>query len=307
MVGFPDDGGRREFAVRVEHRDEAPGYQVEYPFFHVAEALRLYARRDDGMVVGHLAVVEYLLRLEERFPGQCARINGIIFQSLQNFRTLGIDVIAQESGIHTRIGGHLLFIQRLDELQGHVGRVAEFLVAFYLKGSQVEQAGRSFRTFLGTDFGHGEVYVPDAFQQIFSRLFVGNLRNASVGIGLCLFLGRRILFFLLGFFRQFLVTFAYDGREDCIPVDRLQFPILLGYEMFDFLLSFHNQGQGRCLYPPDGKYLFVLSVFQGIESGGIHAQSPVADGPAQPGFVERLELRLVFQVCKTVADGLFRQ
>ena len=35
------------------HSGEAAGNQVEHPFFHVAEALRLYSGGDDGMVVGY--------------------------------------------------------------------------------------------------------------------------------------------------------------------------------------------------------------------------------------------------------------
>lgn len=41
--------------------------------------------------------------------------------------------------------------------------------------------------------------------------------------------------------------------------------------------------------------------------GCIHAQSPVTNGAAQSGFVERLELSLVFQVGKSVAYSFFRQ
>ena len=47
--------------------------------------------------------------------------------------------------------------------------------------------------------------------------------------------------------QSLLVALSYDGREHRIAVDRLQFPVLLGYEVFYFLLSFYNQGQSRNL------------------------------------------------------------
>ena len=67
LVCFTDDGRGRKLTIRIEHSDEAAGNQVEHPFFHVAEALRLYPGRDDSMVVGHLAVIEYFFRFNQWF------------------------------------------------------------------------------------------------------------------------------------------------------------------------------------------------------------------------------------------------
>ena len=189
-------------------------------------------------------------------------------------------------------------------MQGHIGRVAELLVAFHLEGGQVEQAGRSFRTFLGRDVRYLEGYLADAFQQFTSGLFVGNGRDSPVFDGLSFLLCRVLLF---GFLGQFFVALSDNGGKDRIAVDGLQFPILLGDKMLDFLLALHNQGQGGSLHPPDGEHLFVLSVLQGIEACSVHPQRPVADGTAQSCLVQRLEFGLVFQVCEPVTDGLLGQ
>ena len=77
--------------------------------------------------------------------------------------------------------------------------------------------------------------------------------------------------------------------------------------MQDFQLPVDNQGQRRGLHPSDGKHLTVLPVLHRIEPRGVHAQQPVTDGPAQSRLVERLEIRVVVQLGKALADGLFRQ
>ena len=63
----------------------------------------------------------------------------IVAQTHENLWTLGIDIVAQVGGVHTGIGGHLLLVERLHGLQGHVYGYAKFLIAFGLQGSEVEE------------------------------------------------------------------------------------------------------------------------------------------------------------------------
>jgi len=77
--------------------------------------------------------------------------------------------------------------------------------------------------------------------------------------------------------------------------------------MFNLVLAVHDQGEGRSLHSPDRQDLSVLSIFQRVETGGIHPEQPVAVGSAQSGLVEGLELRLILQVVETLADGFFSQ
>ena len=67
------------------------------------------------MVVGDLAVVEHFLALGQFLARQRCRVFGIIGQFRQDVVTLGIDVIAQEGGVDTRIGGELLLVKILDK------------------------------------------------------------------------------------------------------------------------------------------------------------------------------------------------
>ena len=53
-----------EFAVWIKDCDETACYQVEYPLLHIGQSLRLHTGRDNGMVVGHLRVIEYLFRFQ---------------------------------------------------------------------------------------------------------------------------------------------------------------------------------------------------------------------------------------------------
>ena len=138
----------RELTVRIEHSDETPCNKVVNRFLHIRKFTRLHTRRNNGMVVRYLRIIEHLFRFYKRFARKRSRIYGIILQSLKNLRTLGIYIVTQESSIHTRISSHLLFVKRLDELQSHVGGITKFLVTFHLERSKVEKSWRCLSSFL---------------------------------------------------------------------------------------------------------------------------------------------------------------
>ena len=257
------------------------------------------------MVVGHLGVVEHLLRLVELLSFERGGEHLVVCQSLQDAGALGVDVVAQVGRVDTRIGRHLLLIERLDGTQGVVGGVGELLVALHLQRREVEEAGRCFRAVLLGHLGYGERLVLDAVEQGLSRRSVHDGRNAPVGILFPGFLLRLRVLFLLGFlFSQLFVALADEGREDRVAIGGLQFPVLFRHEVLDFQLTVDNECQRRCLHPSDGKHLTVLPVLQRVEACGVHAQHPVADGTGKSCLVERLELFLVLQVGEPFADGL---
>ena len=138
--------------------------------FGKTQSCRNHTRRDDGMVVGDLAVVEHLLALGQLLARQGRGVFGIVGQPRQDVGTLGIDVITQIGGIHTRISGVFLLVETLDGLQGLVGRHVVFLVAFHLQRGQVIEPWRSFGAFLGGDVGHGEL-LPFHALQVFLSVF----------------------------------------------------------------------------------------------------------------------------------------
>ena len=163
------------------------------------------------MVVRHLAIVEYLLRLEQGLAVQGRREGFIATQSLQDAGTLGINVIAQESGIHAGISRHLLLVKGLDKFQRLVGRIRKLLVALHLEGSQVEQARRCLAPFLAGDGGHGEGQILDAGQQFLATRPVGDGIDAAVLLFFLGFLGGRIVLLLLGLQYQLLLTLPNKG------------------------------------------------------------------------------------------------
>ena len=69
-------------------------------------------------------------------------------------------------------------------------------------------------------------------------------------------------------------------------------------------LAVHDEGKGRGLHSADAEHLFVLTIFQCIKSGGVHAENPVADGAGKSGKIERLIFPLVFQLLESLLDGL---
>ena len=99
----------------------------------VGKPLRIDTCGDYGMVVGNLLVVEHLLRFHKRLAEQrhCERL--IVAQSFKDILALGVDIIAQVCGVDTRIGCHLLLVERLNCLQCLLGRETELLVAVYLQ------------------------------------------------------------------------------------------------------------------------------------------------------------------------------
>ena len=150
-------GCRIEFTIRIKGGDKADGNQVIDALFlgRHSDGCRVDIGGNDGMVVGHLAVVKHLFALGQLVECQHGSSQvGIGHHSLHDAGHLRIDVVAQISGIDTRIGGRLFLVQRLDGLEGIVGRHAKLLVALHLQARQVEQARRRLAAFLGLDRGH---------------------------------------------------------------------------------------------------------------------------------------------------------
>ena len=69
---------------------------------------------NDGMVVSDLAIVEYLLAFFQFATSKWSCEQGIVGESLEDIRHFFEYIVAQIGGIHARIGGDLLLIQRLD-------------------------------------------------------------------------------------------------------------------------------------------------------------------------------------------------
>ena len=74
-----------------------------------------------------------------------------------------------------------------------------------------------------------------------------------------------------------LLTLLNDSRESSIPIHRFEFPVLLRGKILNFKLAVHYERQRRSLHPSDGKHLFALPIFDGIQTSSIHAQRPVTD------------------------------
>ena len=240
-----------------------------------AQSRRHHSRRDDGMVVGDLAVVEHLLALGQLLARQRRGVFGVVGQFRQDARALRIDIVAQIGGIHTRIGGVFLLVEALDGLQGLVGRHVVFLVAFHLQRGQVVEPRRGFGAFLGGNIGHSKLFPFNALQ-VFLAVFHGAI-------------------------------LALSGRECRIPINGRQHPIGLWLEVHDFVVTVDNQGQSWGLHPANGQHLAVLAIFQGIESCGVHAQQPVTNGTRESSLIKRLIISLVFQCLEALTDGLLGQ
>ena len=105
--------------------------------FKVIESAKVscVTSRNNSVMICHLTVVEHPLALWQltTYQRSCSSTN--IRQIGDNARTLGIDIIRQETGIDTWIAGQFLLIQALQILQCRIGRESELLVAIDLKRS----------------------------------------------------------------------------------------------------------------------------------------------------------------------------
>ena len=293
-----------KFAVGIKNSNEPPGYKVEHPPFHICQINGRLPGGNNSMVIGHFRIVEYFLRFRQMLSLQRCGQRFVSAQSLQDTWTFGVNIIAQESSIYARICSHLFLVERLDKLQCFVGRIGKLPVALHLQGSQVEQTRRRFPPLLLGHGSHRERQILDAGQQLFAARLVRNRFNATVVfLPLGLLSGRKsLLFFRIQ--NQFFFTFLHQRGERGFPVKSVQHPILLRHKMFYFQLTVYNQRQGRRLHPPDRQHLPVLPILHGIKPCGVHAQQPVTDGAAQPGFIKRLEIGSIAQLGKPFVDSL---
>ena len=67
------------------------------------------------------------------------------------------------------------------------------------------------------------------------------------------------------------LTRNLGGGEGGVAIHRCQHPIGLGLEVLYLLLAVDDEGEGRGLHTSDAEHLTVLTVFQRVEAGGIHA------------------------------------
>ena len=224
------------------------------------------------MVVGDLRRVENTLRLGQFLAGKRLYVLLVATHSGENAGTLRIDVVAQELRVDTRISSELAFVERLYEVERHLGAVRELAVALHLQRGEVEETRRRLVAVLLRDARHLERLVGDG--------------------------GERLLAFLL---RREL---ALCGCEERVAVYRGQHPIGFGLKRVDLLLAVDDKRECRRLHTTDAEHLAVLSVLERVKTRGVHAQEPVADGTAQSGNVQRLILALVFQRVEALTDSL---
>ena len=95
-------------------------------------------------------------------------------------------------------------------------------------------------------------------------------------------------YLLKDLFRVFtLVEFTFGATESGVAVNGFEFPVLFGLEILNLSLSVHHKGQSGSLHTSDGEYpaAVAAAVLQGVESGGIHAEQPVAYGTAESGLI----------------------
>ena len=244
------------------------------------------------MVVSNLAIIKDLLGLGQTACAFAAiglerkercDLWEVVLNTAQSGRHLRVDVVTKESGIHTWVGSHVLLVETLDDLERIIGCESIAFVALHLKGGEVKEARSVLHAFLllhGSDL-EGEVL--DAIYEFLS-LFEGC-------DSIVVFLRRQL------------------GREECIAIEGLEFPIGAWHEVLNLVLAFDNKSEGWGLYATNAEDLAVLAhpfgKAQGISAGGIHTEQPVANSTHESRLVEVLVLALVLEFLEALADSIF--
>ena len=175
-------------------------------------------------MVGDLRGIEYALGLLQRLATNGFdefRIDGFaeelgLIEAVQGLRTLGVDIIREILRVDTRIGGVFLLVERLDNVQRHLCRVAELTITVYLQRGKVVELRRLFLTFLLLDAGDGKGFALDGLEGLFALFLRSELTLRS--------------------------------RKRGVAIDGSQHPVGLGLEVVYFLLSVDDERQGGRLH-----------------------------------------------------------
>ena len=100
----------------------------------------------------------------------------------------------------------------------------------------------------------------------------------------------------------------FCGVEHHIAVDGGENPVFLRLEILYLKIALHYHGQRGGLHTSDAEHLLrFLTKAEGIESRGVHAQQPIANGTTESGLIEALVFFLRLQGSESLADGFFCQ
>ena len=154
LEGFSFDAGDPcgdfELRGRIEDGDEAPRHHVKDLHLDLIEILRRDSCRNDGVVIGHLCIVENALvrshpSLRKRLSARARPSSGIFKLGERGFDIAEV-VFGQISRIGPRIRQDLVpFIERLDNLESAARAQREARVGFALEGREVVEERRNLR------------------------------------------------------------------------------------------------------------------------------------------------------------------
>ena len=291
-------GGLQELSRRMKHGQKTLDHKIVEFLFGIRQRLGRLQGRNDGEVVGDLAVVENPL----------VGFNPTVLEHILGVHHVGIAVgkhfhrlldradvvLRQGPRVGTRIGEHLvLFIQGLGDRQGVAGREPEATVGFALQAGQVEKQG-------GTLGGRLGFLAHDARPALAARhdlLCAPYLPEA--------FCAR--LFVVVG-------SFEVLGEPAAVVSTRLgakggvHLPIVTRRKGAYFLLALDHDRQGRGLDPSHGREIetALLRIEGGHGARAVDADQPIGLGAATRGIGQRQHFLVRPQLRKTLANRAWR-
>ena len=302
--GDADTSRHHELRRRVEHREEALDDHVIELGLGLGQALGRKQGRDDCKVVGDLGVVEdALVRLDEALADRLLRMRRERMQRprqvfardhlhrLLDHRHI---VFGQVLAVGSRVGQHLvLFVQRLGDRQGGLGREAEARIGFALQGRQVVQARRALRARLGF-FGDARALAAHRLRDGLRIGFGPDPVGAPLGV-IGVLLPLRI--------EPLAVVNPGLGGEA-----RLDFPVVARDVLADLLFALDDDRQRGRLHPAHRRQeeATVARVEGRHRTRAVDADEPVGLAAAARRVRQARELLVAAQLLEAVADRLRR-
>ena len=288
-----DDGGHRPDVIVMPRAEQAAADQIVDLALIGREIAGLHGRRDDGVVIGHLGIVDEAAA-QRTLAGALRQQRVVRLLDGPHHGRQGVrHVLRKVAAIGARIADQLAaLIERLRGFQGLLRAEAIKAIGMPLQFGEIVEQRRRHALRFGLDGSNvRRAYVRARHDPL--RLFaIGREPHGHLdGILRC----RRDRLAEPGT----LILLIRDRRER-----RQHFHVIFRHEGPDRQLAFHQHGQRGRLHAANREFVVPR---QRVGAREIHAHQPIGAAAPARGVGQRIVCRAVLQFAEALADGVGRE
>ena len=250
----------------IHRTKQAPCRQLQHLAFAQRQRGHIYLFRADGgnngVVIGDFFTAAYLLGADGRRLLHAADSGS----GGDKAGDAALHIVGQEAAVGARVGTELLFIERLEIVEGLLRGVAENAVGVALEGGQIVERGRFLRLFLALHAFDGYCLA---------------LAGVGDGVG------------ILSVFHS-----VCRGGKAAIKLDGVE---RLCHKCGDLRLTLYQQRQRGRHDAPDVQ---CASIRQGKIPRGVDAHQPIGLGTAQGRLMQAIIVAPRPKLLEAAADGI---